>query len=370
MEIEKLNVVRFAKPGADHFHETVIAKVKTFFSENNISPYANSAMWVKTVVMMLLYFVPYFFMVTGAAAGNAWLFFGLWFVMSWGMSGIGTAVMHDAHHGAYSPKRWVNNMMGAILDVIGGYSITWKIQHNQLHHTFTNIYGLDEDIDSIKLLRFSPRQKLAWYHRYQYLYIWFFYMLMTLFWMTVKDFRQAANYRKFGLLAKHNLSYPEALFRITLYKAFYYGYIIVLPLIFSGMPWYFVVGGFLLMHFVAGLFLSCVFQPSHIVEASTFALPVESEGKMHMEDSWAIHEVENTTDFAPKNRLLTWYIGGLNFQIEHHLFTGICHVHYPKLAPIVRETAAEFGVSYNVEPTFREALKGHVQMLKKLGHYE
>lgn len=366
MAIDTLNIVRFTQ-GKDHFHEIVIARVKAYFNDNNISPFANTSMWIKTVIMLLLYFVPYAFMVTGFGAGNAWVFFGLWFLMSWGMSGIGTAVMHDAQHGTYSPKKWVNKYVGKILDLIGGYSLTWKIQHNQLHHTYTNIYGLDEDIDSIKLLRFSPRQPLAWYHRYQYIYIWFFYMIMTLFWMTLKDYRQIVSYRNHNLLARHNVSFQQAVWRISLYKMFYYSYILVLPIIFSGMPWYYVVAGFLLMHFVSGLFLSCVFQPSHVVETSVFAAPVQSEGRSQMENSWALHEVENTTDFAPNNKFLTWYIGGLNFQIEHHLFTGICHVHYSQLAPIVQEVANDFGVPYHVEPTFWKALKEHVRMLKILG---
>lgn len=367
MSAKGLDIVRFAPKGNDNFHDAIISRVNSFFKENDISPYANAAMWVKTVVMLLLYFVPYVLMVTGQGAGNPWLFFAFWIVMAIGMIGIGTSIMHDAHHGTYSPDRRVNNAMGFILEIIGGYSVTWKIQHNQLHHTYTNITGLDEDIDSIKLLRFSPRQPRYWYHRYQYIYAWFFYMLMTLFWMTFKDYLQVISYREHNLLAKHNVSYRQALFRVTLYKVFYYAYILVLPMFFSGMPWYFVLLGFLLMHFISGLFLSCIFQPAHVVEASDFALPVEIDGKRHMEESWAVHEVENTTNFAPRNRFLTWFIGGLNFQIEHHLFTGICHVHYPKLAPIVQSVAKSFGVPYHMEPTFREALIGHLRMLKRLG---
>jgi linoleoyl-CoA desaturase len=367
MAIEKLNIVRFAPRGKDSFHETVISRVNAYFKQNTISPYANANMWIKTSVMLLLYFVPYVLMVTGLGKDQGLLFFSFWLLMAVGMIGIGTSVMHDANHGAYSPNRKVNSAIGFILEVIGGYAVTWKIQHNQLHHTYTNIAGLDEDIDSIKLLRFSPRQPYYWFHRYQYIYAWFFYMLMTLFWMTAKDYLQVVRYRQHDLLTRYHVSLKQAIFRITLYKLFYYAYIIFLPILFSGMPWYCVIPGFLFMHAVAGLFLSCIFQPSHIVETSAFELPVMTDGKREMEDSWAIHEVENTTDFAPHNRALTWFIGGLNFQIEHHLFTGICHVHYPQLAPIVRETTAEFGVPYHVEPTFWSALRGHVKMLKKLG---
>jgi linoleoyl-CoA desaturase len=168
-------------------------------------------------------------------------------------------------------------------------------------------------------------------------------------------------------LIKQRVSLSQAVFRITLYKLFYYSYIMVLPILFSGMPWHFVLLGFLIMHFTAGLFLSCIFQPSHIMETSGFAAPVTSEGASRMEDSWAVHEVANTTNFSPKSRILSWFIGGLNYQIEHHLFTGICHVHYPRIAPIVKSTTREFALLYHEQPTFLKALGEHAKMLKILG---
>jgi linoleoyl-CoA desaturase len=275
--------------------------------------------------------------------------------------------MHDANHGSYAADGRINKLISYILEIIGGYTANWKIQHNILHHTYTNISGLDEDIDTMGLIRLSPNQPLKWYHRYQHLYAWFFYMIMTLYWMTAKDFVQAIRYKKLGLLTKAHLSLKQALWQIAVYKAFYYGYIIVLPLLFSGMPWYYIVTGFLVMHCTAGLVLSCIFQPAHIMETSGFAVPLETEEKKRMENSWAIHEIKNTTNFAPRNRLLSWFAGGLNFQIEHHLFTNICHIHYRKLAPIVRTTAREFGLPYHEQRTFRTALWAHAGMLKKLG---
>ncbi|HLG39093.1 MAG TPA: fatty acid desaturase, partial [Chitinophagaceae bacterium] len=155
---KKLDIVRFASRGSNSFIKTVTIRVNAYFNQRNISPYANTAMWIKTAVMMLLYFVPYLLMVTGTAAGNAWLFFGYWFLMACGMSGIGTSIMHDANHGTYSHNKKVNNFISYILEVIGGYKVTWRIQHNVLHHTYTNIAGLDEDIDSMNLLRLSPQQ--------------------------------------------------------------------------------------------------------------------------------------------------------------------------------------------------------------------
>ena len=367
MKTEKLNIVRFAPKGENSFYDSVVGKVKVYFDAHGISPYANTEMWVKTIVILLLYLVPYSLIVTGLGAGNPWLFFGLWFLMGMGMSGIGTAIMHDANHGTYSPNKKVNNFISHILEIIGGYSVNWRIQHNVLHHTYTNLEGLDEDIDTMGLLRLSPRQPWRPFHRYQHIYAWFLYMIMTLFWMTAKDYLQIVRYKRHDLLIKQNISLRKALRRITVYKLFYYSYVMVLPILFSGMPWYFVVAGFLLMHFSAGLFLSCVFQPAHVMEASAFSPPLVTDGKGRMEDSWAVHEVENTTDFAPNNRILSWFIGGLNYQIEHHLFSGVCHVHYKQIAPIVKSTTAAFGLPYNVQPTFLKAIREHARMLKKLG---
>ena len=142
-----------------------------------------------------------------------------------------------------------------------------------LHHTYTNVSGLDEDIDTMGLMRLSPTQPIKWFHRYQYLYAWFFYMIMTLYWMTAKDYLAIMRYRQYGLLKSQQVSFRQALLRITVYKLFYYGYILVLPILFSGMSWPLVIVGFLFMHFTAGLFLSCVFQPAHIMESSAFGLP-------------------------------------------------------------------------------------------------
>jgi linoleoyl-CoA desaturase len=367
MEVAKLRIVRFAPRGKHSFYEHVINLVDDYFKSKKLSPYADTKMWLKTAIMLLLYFGPYFIIVSGISSGNLFLFYSSWLVMGFGMIGIGTSVMHDAHHGTYSPNKKVNTSIGYILEVIGGYSATWKIQHNLLHHTYTNITGLDEDIDSIKLLRFSPRQPKYWFHKYQYIYAWFFYMIMTLYWMTAKDYRQVIRYQQHNLLVKQKISLTKAIYSITLYKLFYYAYIIVLPILFSGMVWYHVVSGFLLMHFVAGLFLSCIFQPAHVMESSEYAMPVISEGKSQMENSWAIHEVANTTDFAPNNSALTWFIGALNFQIEHHLFTGVCHVHYKKLAPIIKSACEEYNIPYHVQPSFRKALYEHLKMLKLLG---
>ena len=367
MKKPTLDRVRFAAKGDNSFHEAVLRNVKEYFDSRKMSPFANSEMWIKTASMLMMYFVPYALIVSGLASVSIWLFLGCWLLMAFGMSGIGTSVMHDANHGTYSANPKVNNTISRILDMIGGYRVTWRIQHNLLHHTYTNVAGLDEDIGSTKLLRLSPRLPVAWFHRYQYVYAWLLYGMMTLFWMTVKDYKAVFRYNRHQLLSNQKVTLLQALQRVTFYKLFYYAYILVLPLLFSGMPWWLVLIGFFSMHVVSGLVLSSIFQPAHVIENSEYAAPVMKAGMPHMENSWAIHEVVNTTNFAPRNAILTWFAGGLNFQIEHHLFTNICHVHYRKLAPIVKATCLAYHIPYHSQPTFRNALWEHTRMLRKLG---
>ena len=363
----KLNIVRFAPRGENSYYESVISAVNSYFETNKISPYGNTEMWIKAFLMISLFVVPYFLMVTGIASAHVLWFFLCWFLMGWGKVGIGCSVMHDANHGSFSGNKMVNNTLGKILEVIGGYSVTWKIQHNLLHHTYTNVEGLDEDIDSTFLLRFSPNQKHYWFHRFQHIYAFFFYTIQTLYWMTVKDYMQIIRYHKHDLLIKHKVTLFQALTRVTLVKLAYFTNILLLPILFSGFSWQYVIAGFLVMHAVAGLALSLIFQPAHVISNSDYAMPIENKGKMQMENSRAIHEVANTTNFAPKNKFLTWFIGGLNFQIEHHLFSNICHVHYKKLSPIVEELTKAHGIPYNVAPSFRSAIVQHLRMLKQLG---
>ena len=130
-------------------------------------------------------------------------------------------------------------------------------------------------------------------------------------------------------------------------------------------PWWQVLIGFFLVMLTVGLVMGVVFQLAHINGAAEFPEPTGDPA--HIENEWAIHQVQTTVDFAPKNRLLSWYIGGLNYQIEHHLFPHICHLNYPRIAPIVRATCEEFGLRYTCFSTWREAFAVHWRELNLLG---
>lgn len=364
MSEQKLAIVKFAPKGGDSFHDAVKAGVEAYFKEGNISKQYNVTMVVKTIAMLAMYFAPFALIVTGVASVNLLLFYGLWMMMGVGIAGIGTSVMHDSNHGAYSNNQLLNNFLGGLLNVLGGYSRNWRIQHNILHHTYTNLDGLDEDIDAGILLRMSPNAKHIGMHKYQHIYAWLLYGIMNIYWVTVKDYKCLVKYGRNGLIKKEKVTLTRALVELTIYKIFYFGYIIVLPIMFANVAWYHVVLGFVAMHLVGGLLLACIFQLAHVMETSEY--PVPQTGNK-MESSWAVHQLLNTANFAPNNKLLSWYIGGLNYQIEHHLFPNICHVHYPKLSKIVAKVAQEHNVPYNVQPTFRKALWQHAMMLKQLG---
>ncbi|MCK6648286.1 MAG: acyl-CoA desaturase [Bacteroidia bacterium] len=357
--------IKFTNKDKTQFFNVLKQRVDHYFVEKNISQHANWKMVVKSIFMLALYYVPYSFIISGNTAG--WSFWLCWVLIGLGLAGIGMGIMHDANHGAYSSKNWVNRMMGHTVSLVGADLNNWKTQHNILHHTYTNIYDHDEDIDDKVGMRFSPSGKHQKIQRFQVFYAFFFYSLMTLYWTTSKDFMQFARYVREGHNKDIKRDRIKKFIAMIFFKVLYYSYMLVLPLLILDNPWYQIVLGFLLMHAVAGIVLSVTFQLAHVVEGTTFPVP---DDKGNIENEWAIHQLNTTADFAAKNPIVTFYVGGLNYQAIHHLFPRICHVHYPDIAPIVEQTAKEFGIRYIYFPTAMEAFMSHLRMLKKLGRNE
>jgi len=357
--------IKFVSKQHDFF-TTLNQRVNGYFKSNQLSRNANAEMIFKTVAMFSLYFVPYAIIISGATT-SLLLFYGLNIIMGIGLAGIGMSVMHDANHGAYSGKPWVNDLLGYSLNVVGGNAFNWKVQHNVLHHTFTNIEGVDEDITPRGILRFSPHTPWKSFHRFQFIYAWFFYGLLSFVWIVFKDYGRLMRYDKDGMIKKQKTTVWKEWTILLASKIFYYTYMIVIPLLVLPFAWWQVLLGFVTMHYVAGFILAIIFQPAHVVEGTEYPLP-DDGGNIY--NTWAIHQLFTTTNFAQNNRLLSWYVGGLNYQVEHHLFTNVCHVHYKKLSKIVEETAKEFGLPYKSKKTFRDAMIGHYRILKELGNKE
>jgi linoleoyl-CoA desaturase len=354
--------VSYAVQNKKEFIVELRGKVVSYFEKNKISQFGNLNLYIKTGFMILLYFSPYFLMLTGIIQSFAGVVL-CWITMGIGKAGIGMAVMHDANHKSYSHKKWVNKWMGNTLYLLGGSPITWQYQHNTLHHGFTNIEGLDEDIDPGSLLRFSPHKPLLRIHRYQYIYAWILYGLMTLSWVTTKDFKQLIQYKKEGGLG-NKMSTTQLWMTLIVTKLMYYGAFVLIPMLVLPFAWYWVIVFFLIMHYTSGFILTVIFQTAHVVPTSEYPLPDENG---MLENNWAVHQLFTTSDFAPMSRVFSWFIGGLNYQVEHHLFPNISHVHYRKLSKLVEEMADKYHLPYYVQPGFLRALREHGRMLKKLG---
>jgi linoleoyl-CoA desaturase len=360
--IDTIDNPKFSRDINPDFSKTLRIRVNSYFKTNKISRNANTTMVVKTVFMLSLFFGPLFILGSGIVS-SVWLLFGLYILSGLGMAGIGMGVMHDAIHGSYSKNKTTNTLLGYSLNMIGANAIVWKIQHNILHHTYTNIEHADDDLNAPFFLRFSPHAKHYWVHQYQHIYIWFFYSLSTISWITTKDFVRLKHFKNMGFLNEKN-EYRNALISMTAWKLFYYSYALVLPLIMMPFAWWIILLAFISMHFLTGLLVSVVFQIAHIMPDNQFPLP-DSEGQMN--DNWYGHQFATTTNFSPKSKLLFWLIGGLNYQIEHHVLPDVCHVHYKKLTKIVSDTAKEFGMPYHVKKSFFGAIKDHTNLLRSLG---
>jgi linoleoyl-CoA desaturase len=277
------------------------------------------------------------------------------------IASIGFNIMHDACHGSYSSRKWVNNTLGLTLNAIGGNAFFWKQKHNILHHTYTNIEGADDDIAQSKLLRQSPTQQWMPLHRYQHIYLTLAYSLTLFMWVSVRDFKKYF-VRKIHNTPLQPMSRKEH-FTFWVSKVLYAFFYIVLPIIVVGpLAW---LIGFGTMGLVLGVVISYVFQLAHAVEGPEFD-SVGMNDKM-IETEWAIHQIKTTANFAEKNKIISWLVGGLNFQIEHHLFPRVCHIHYPAISHIVKAHCVQFQLPYHSFPNVRQAVVSHIRTMKKLG---
>ena len=351
----------FSKTDSLKFFRTLNSRVNNYFKENNIKKTGNWKIHLKTVILFTVFLTPYFLILTLDLP--LWLHLLLSIVIGIGMAGIGMNVMHDGNHGSYSDKSWINKFMGGTIYILAGNVHNWQVQHNVLHHTYTNIHGHDEDLDAGRIIRFTQEAEWHKFHKFQHYYSVFLYGLLTFNWALTTDFKQMRNY------LKRKLSYgepksPKILWTtLIITKIIYVSIWIVLPII-MGIAWWEVLLGFFLMHYTAGLILSIVFQLAHVVGETTNPIPNE-EGEI--ENTWAIHQLYTTANFAPKNKIVNWFTGGLNHQIEHHIFPNISHIHYGKIAEIVKETAQECNLPYHEFKTMRGAVVAHFKHLKELG---
>lgn len=352
--------IKFIDSKNSLFFNTLRKRVEEYFTINNISKKANAAMKIKTAVHIIFFIGLYILIIAEVFPIyiNLLLAIGLGMTMAF----IGFNICHDALHGSYSEKPWVNKSLGFLFNIIGANVYVWNITHNQIHHTYTNIVGHDGDLDVAPgLVRISSNDEKKAFHKYQHIYAFFLYSLASISWFFRKDYVKFFQKKIGKRVNKHpKIEY----FNLFFYKIMYYGLFIAIPLIVMDITWWQFVIGFLALHFAEGLVLGLVFQLAHLVEQTSIPEPEEHE---NIEEAWAEHQIRTTANFARKSELATFLCGGLNFQVEHHLFPKICHIHYPALSEIVKKTAHEFDLPYHDNDTFFSALRSHYNFLKKAG---
>jgi len=353
--------ITFVQNSQSEFYTVLKERIDNYFTERGISKNANWLMVFKTIFILSGTIGTYLVIVLELFNPLVLLLFAI--LLGFFTALIGLNIGHDALHGSYSPNRKLNHYLGILFNIAGANDYLWKIKHNVIHHTYTNIPEHDDDINQSKVLRMEPNQKWMKIHRYQHIYLFFLYPLSSLSWVFVKD------YQKFftSKISSHEIKkHPKKeLYRLLIYKAIYYMIYIVIPFTVMDLSWYYILLGFFVLHLVEGASLSFIFQLAHVFEGTSFPKPQEN-GKM--ERSWAEHQMFTTLDFGRKSPLVNFFFGGLNFQVEHHLFPNICHVHYANISPIVESTAKEFGLPFLENKTFFGALISHVNMMKKMGN--
>lgn len=353
----KICMTKLQFPTRTDFETEVRARVQRYFQDNQLPQTGTAALHLKTLGICLSIAVLYYFLVLETQS----LALGLVLTFLFAQVNILLAfnVMHDGGHGSFSSKRWLNTLAAGAMDFLGSSSLLWRQKHNNLHHTYTNVAGKDDDLDVGGMIRLSTEDTHKPWHRYQHIYAPFLYAFLSLYLLLYSDWERFHS-KKIGSTPLQTFGWKELSFFVAT-KVFYIGYMLIFPMFFQ--PVWAVVLCFLFFHFVLGLTLSIIFQLAHTVEETEF--PVAQDN--HMPYSWLEHQLRTTCNFAVNNAFLTFYCGGLNYQIEHHLFHKVSHVHYPAISRIVKSTCQEYGKPYHESPSFFKALGSHIHYLKRVG---
>lgn len=342
------------------FFKDLKEKIDRHFEETQTDPAGNGKLYLKGAIQILsaatLYIILVFFTPAPIVAIPLCILLGL------NLGVIGFNVMHEGGHQSFSKYSWVNRISAYSLNLLGGITYFWKIKHNVNHHTFTNIDGMDSDIDAKPFMRMHAEQPRYWFHRFQHIYWVVLYGISYIAWVFYEDFEKYFTGRHSANSVPKKLALREHfIFWIT--KVGYTATYIVVPVIMVG--WLPALIGFLIVTFVTGLSISIVFQLAHVVEGTQFHSPHQQEEAVKQE--WAIHQLHSTANFATGSRLLHWLLGGLNFQIEHHLFPRISHIHYPQVSRLVKEACQEYNVKYIEYNSMFQAFGSHLVHLRRLG---
>ena len=356
-EVSKL---KLTFPPDAAFQRDLRTRVDAYFADHQLERGATGFMWMKSAFWLALAYGS--LLTAGLAPIPAPAAIALYLLAGFGMAAVGFNVAHDGTHGATSSDKRVNTLASYAFDAMGVNSTNWRVAHNLLHHTYTNVPGTDTDLEPGAALRFQPYAKRYPWHRLQQFYCWTLYTLTALIWVYKKDLLQALRpHPKTGARTT-----AKAWGQIVVGKALHGTVFLGLPLAFGPQHAAVAVGGYVGLMMVGGFTLAIVFQLAHVIEGVRFPRPDDSG---RLEHSFFEHEMLTTANFG-KSKLCTFITGGLDHQIEHHLFPTICHIHYPALSPIVAACARDHGLPYLHSGSFFDALASHARIMARLGRGE
>lgn len=341
------------------FYNSLKASVDKYFAHTGQKKTGNMQLYAKSVILILAAVCLYTSLLFAPLSLLLIILFSL--VLGFILACIGFNVMHDANHGSYSSRKWVNETLGLTLNALGGNSFIWKQKHNIIHHTYTNIDGIDDDIAKSPFIRMCSTQPWVPAHRLQHFYTPLLYAFSSMIWILFQDFEKYFRKKIVNTPLSRMSGSDHMVFWIS--KILYLLFYIAIPIVLMG--WQSGLLFFLCMHIGLGFTLAIVFQLAHVVEETEFDA-VQGDAKQ-IENEWAIHQVKTTANFSPNNKIISWFAGGLNYQIEHHLFPRISHIHYPALSRLVQAECAAFQLPYNNLPTLKAAVTSHFRFIRILG---
>jgi linoleoyl-CoA desaturase len=348
-------------PESSEFTRVLNRRINGYFTEKGISKHANAAMILKSL-FGLAWFLGSYWLIMLDRWSNLELI-GLFVLHGFGQLFLAFNVAHDANHDACSSRKWVNRLLSYTFDLVGVNSYMWRLMHNDSHHYHVNIQHTDVAIASNGIFRFSPGEKWRPHHRFQHIYAPLVYCLATLEWVLLKDYNWFFRKKQIGNAVEPIHPWYEILILIAM-KAIYYGYVLVIPILVLSNPWWAVVLGFLAFHAGIGFSIALIFQTTHVVEGTVYPT---TDAHGHIHNNYISHLVATTSDYSWRSPVANWFFGCLNVHTVHHIYPGICHVHYPALTPILMATAAAHGFKYRENRTVAAAFASHLRMLRLLG---
>jgi linoleoyl-CoA desaturase len=356
--------VRFrSTPEKDLFIKTLRQRIDGYFKQKGISQCANTEMKLKGILAAIAWVGVYALLLSNVLSPYPWAmilgFMALGFVNIF----IAFNVVHDACHNAYSANKRTNKILGLSMNFIGGNAYLFTMMHNA-HHAFVNIHGIDVTLESHGTFRFTPHEPYKKHHRWQHIYTPFLYMMAMIHWAVIKDWKWFYQERHIG--NQKNIVHPKSEFwTLLIGKIVYFGLTLVIPMLVIEAAWYWILLGWVNIHLLPGLTFAVIFQATHVYNGTTYPLP-DKDG--NIENNYAIHVLATTADFGRKNPVGCWLMGGINLHVIHHILPTVCHVHYPALTQILKDTCDEYGLEYQENPNLWVAFRKHIEMLKILSH--